>query len=64
MKIELAAKPDKRNMAKLKKMMMTLCQKIMTSLSFFRFVANLEQSGSRNLETWSIRLTFSLIVAF
>ena len=64
MKIELAAKPDKRNMAKLKKMMMTLCQKIMTSLSFFRFVANLEQSGSRTLETWSIRLTFSLIVAF
>ena len=33
-------------------------------LSFFRFMANLEQSGSRVPDTWSVKLTFSLIQGF
>ena len=33
-------------------------------LSFFRFMANLEQSGSRVSDTWSVKLTFSLIQGF
>ena len=34
------------------------------SLSFFRFMANLEQSGSRILDNWFVKLTFSLTVIF
>ena len=34
------------------------------SLSFFQFMANLEQSGSRILDAWSVILTFSLIAIF
>ena len=33
-----------------KNVSMVSCQKIVTSLSFFQFMANLEQSGSRNLD--------------
>ena len=40
---------------------MTLCQ-ILTSLLLFQFITNLEQSGSRILDTWSA--TFSLIITF
>ena len=43
---------------------MTSCRKIVTSLSFFQFMANLEQSESRIPGTWSVKLTFSLIVTF
>ena len=46
-------------------MMMTSCQKIVTSLLFFLFMANLEQSGSQIPdEEWSVKLTFSLTVTF
>ena len=34
----------------------------MTSMSFFRFMAKLEQSGSRISDAWSVELTFSLTV--
>ena len=34
-----------------------------TSLSFFGFIANLEQSGSGIPDTWFLKLTFSLTVA-
>ena len=43
---------------------MTSCQKIVTSFSFFGFLANLEQSGGRILETESVKAMFSVIVTF
>ena len=43
---------------------MTSCRKIVTSLSFFQFTANLEQSGSRIPDVESAKLMFSLKVTF
>ena len=40
-------------------MMMTSYQQIVTSLSFFRFMADLEQSESRIPDVWSGKLTLS-----
>ena len=40
-------------------MTITSCRQIMTPMSFFRFMANLQPSGSRILNVWSIKLTFS-----
>ena len=37
---------------------------IVTSLSFFRFMTNLEQSGNRIPDASAIKLAFSLIVTF
>ena len=48
----------------IKNCMMKSCQQILTSFLFFQFMANLEQSGSRIRDTWSVKLKFSLIVAF
>ena len=47
MKLEPVTKLDKRNKTASKNLTMTSCQQIVTSLSFLRFMANLEQSGSR-----------------
>ena len=44
--------------------MMISCQKIVTSLPFFQFTANLEQSRSRILNAQSVKLKFSLISTF
>ena len=43
---------------------MTSCQIIVTSLSFFGFLANLEQSGGRVPDTESAKFMFALIVTF
>ena len=43
---------------------MTACQKIVTSLLFFQFAANLEQSGSRIPDAQSVNFILSLIVTF
>ena len=43
---------------------MTSCRKIVTSLSFFGFLANLEQSGGQIRDTKSAKVTFQLIVTF
>ena len=40
------------------------CRKIVTSLPFFQFTANLEQSGSWIPDTKSVKLIFSLMVTF
>ena len=40
------------------------CRKIVTSLSFFQFMANLEQSGSQIPDAESAKLMFSLIITF
>ena len=47
-----------------KNLTMTSPQQIVTSLSFFQFMANLEPSGSRIPEAESVKLTFSLKVTF
>ena len=46
-------KLDKRNTltSKKKKMMVTPCQRIVTSFLFFQFLANFEQSGSWTPDT-------------
>ena len=41
---------------------MTSCLQIVTSLLFFRFMVNLEQSGSRIPDLQSVKRTFSLII--
>ena len=64
MKLGPVTKLDKRNTAISKKLTMTLCRKIVTSLSFFRFLANLEQYRSRIPDARSIKLTFSLTATF
>ena len=47
MKLGLATKLDKRNKITSKKYDHTLCKTIVTSLLFFQFTANLEQSGGQ-----------------
>ena len=43
---------------------MTLCQKIVKSLLFFEFLANLEQLENWIPEAWFVKVLFSLIVFF
>ena len=62
MKLEPVTKRDKRNKTTSKKLSMTSCQQIVTSLSLIRCMANLERSGSRIPDTLSVKLTFSLTV--
>ena len=54
---------DKRNTATSKKFDYDInvrkCQKIVTSLESFRFMTNLEQSGNRIPDKWSVKLTFA-----
>ena len=47
MKLGPVTKLDQRNKMTLKNLAMTPCSQIVTSLLFFQFIANLEQSGSR-----------------
>ena len=48
MKLGPVTKRDNRNKEiSKKKLTIASCQQIVTSLSFFKFMANLEQSGSR-----------------
>ena len=42
----------------------TSCRRIMASLSFFGFLANLEQSGGRIPDTESAEVMFSVIGTF
>ena len=53
MKLGPATNHDKRNKKYQKSFTLRSCQKIVTSLSFFGFLANLEQSGGRILNTES-----------
>ena len=46
MKFRPVLELDKRNKTPSKDMTSTSCLKIMTSLSFFQFMSNLEESGS------------------
>ena len=64
MKLGPVTKFDKKNKTTSKNLTMTLCRPIVTSLSLFRFMANLEQSGSRIPDAYSVKLSFSLKVTF
>ena len=57
MKLGPVTKLDKRNKTS-KKLMLTSCRKIVTSLSFSGFLANLEQSGGRTPDTKSAKAVF------
>ena len=47
MKLGPVTKPDKKNKTTLKKLKITSFLEVVTSLSFFQFLANMELSGSR-----------------
>ena len=64
MKFERVTKLDKRNKITSKNLKMTSRWKIVSSLLFFRFTANLEQSGRRVPDALSVKRIFSLIVTF
>ena len=64
MKLGPVTKLDKKNTARSKNLTMASCQQVMMSLSFYQFMANLEQSGGWILDAWCIKLVFSLIVSF
>ena len=63
-KLGPVTKLDKRNKMTSKNLMMTLCRKIVTLSTFFQFIADLEQFGSRISEALSVKLIFSLTVTF
>ena len=64
MNIGPVTKPDKRKKIKSKKLTMTSYRKIVMSLSFSGFLANLEHSGGRSTDTESAKIMFSVIVTF
>ena len=64
MKLESVTKLDKRKETKSEKFDDDFMSKIVTSLSLFQFMANLEQSGGRILDAYPIKLLFSLTVTF
>ena len=64
MKLRPITKVDKRNKKTSKNLALASCREIVTSLSFFGFLANLEQSGGRIQDTESTKVKFPVIVAF
>ena len=64
MKLQPVTKIDKRNKTTSKNLTMRYCQKIVTSLPFFQYMANSEQPRSRILDALSVKLIFLLIVIF
>ena len=64
MRLGPVTKLDKRKKQTSKKLTLTSCRKIVTSLSFFGILANLELSGGRIPDTRSAKVMFSVIVTF
>ena len=64
MKLRPVTKLDNRNKKRQKNLTLTSCRKILTSLSFFGFLANSEQCGGRIADTESAKVMFSVIVTF
>ena len=62
MKLRPVTKLDKRNKTTSKNLTFKPCWKILTPSSFFRFLANLEQSGDRRPDTEPAKVMFSVIV--
>ena len=64
MKLRPVTKLDKRNKTTSKNLTLTSCRNIVTSLSIFGFLANLEPPGDRIPDTESAKVMFSVIVTF
>ena len=64
MKLRPVTELDKKNKTTSKKLTMTSYRQVVTSLSFFQFMANLEQSGSRISDAQFVKYMFSIIVTF
>ena len=65
MKPRPVTKLDKRKKVTSKKnLTLTSCRKIVTTLSFFGFLANLKQSGSRIPNTESAKVMLPVVVTF
>ena len=64
MKLGPVTNLDKRKKTTSKKIDVTSCRKIVTSLSFFEFLVNLEHSGGWIPDTESAKVMFSVIVTF
>ena len=64
MKFGHVTKLDKTNKIMSKNSMLTSCQTIVTSLSFFRFLVNLEWSQGWIPDTESAKVMFSVTVTF
>ena len=64
MKPGIVTKRDKRNTKTSKKIKMMLRRHIVTSLSFFQFMVNLQPSGSRILDAWTKKIIFSSTIFF
>ena len=64
MKLGPVTKLDKKNKTTSENFDDDVMSVIVTSLSFFGFLANLEQSGDRIPDTKSEKVTFSLILTF
>ena len=64
MKLGPVTKIDNRNKTSSKNLDVDVMSEIVTSLSFFLFLPNLEQSGSRILTAESANVMFSVIVTF
>ena len=64
MKLGQEPKLDKRNKKTSKKLTMMSCQQVMMSLSFFQFMANLQQSRSRIPDAQPVKFTYSSIITF
>ena len=63
-KLGSVTKIDRRNKKMSKKLTLKSCQQIVTSLLFFWFIADLEQSGSWTPDEQSIKLIFSKIATW
>ena len=64
MKLGPVTKLNKRNKTTLKNLTLTSCRETVTSLSFSGFLANLEQSRDRILDTKPAKVMFSVTVTF
>ena len=64
MKLGPVTKLDKRNKITSKNLILTSCRKVVTSLSFFGVLTNLEQSGGRIPDKESAKVMFSVIETF
>ena len=63
-KLGPVTKLDKKTKQRQKNLTLTSCRKIVTSLSFFGFLTNLEQFGGRIPDTESEKVMFSVVVTF
>ena len=64
MKLGSVTKLEKRKDTRSKKIDNDFMPEIVTSLSIFQFMANMQQSGSRVPDAYPVKRIFSLIVIF